>query len=704
MDVLSYKGFIHMNTQVKFISAIISTILYSQASYAQTAPEDSVETMTVVGYQQHYKIDQAHAAMRSDVSLLETPQMVTVIPSEVLEDQLAVTLGDALRNDASVSLGRVTSDRERFSLRGFSLEENTNILKDGHQHFAKYRMPMALIDNVEVLKGPSSLLYGQSTPGGIVNLVTKKPSSENSVKFAVKGDDHGSFRNSIDATGSLNDNKTIRYRAIVEQQNNNSWREYQDGSNLESESVVGSLVTEFDVTDALTVALHYDKLDDVSGQDSGALVDDNGNVIGGDSTIWDMPWTKIDAQSENYGIDVTYQVNSYWQVATGYNNQHNERERWESKPQTSDYNPVDGSYENKPYNKLEDWQQQSFYFDLMGSVTTGSISHELLIGGNYLAHEYTSLKIKGDKFDGNINDGTIIEQPTLDYGSADAKSESEDYKYYGVYVQDLVTLNDQWQVLAGVRYDRQDKTDANNNAVLPKFGIIYHPQDNASIYANYSESFEPLGSVLEDGPSGNNGMELDPVKGKMYELGTKWEVMDNKLAINAAIFDITRSNIVLTEDASDGDITTQGGEQHHQGAELSAIGKVSSNLSLITSVMYLDAKYAKHNELEGNRPEDVPEWTASIWSKYAFTEQLSVNLGAYYEGERYGDAKNEFLKDSYIRIDTGINYQTSVAGNELQLRLNVDNLFDTDYLAGGENGEVNVGEPRTFKFGVSYTL
>jgi len=702
MDVLSYKGFTHMNTQVKFISAIISTILYSQASYAQTAPEDSVETMTVVGYQQHYKIDQAHAAMRSDVSLLETPQMVTVIPSEVLEDQLAVTLGDALRNDASVSLGRVTSDRERFSLRGFSLEENTNILKDGHQHFAKYRMPMALIDNVEVLKGPSSLLYGQSTPGGIVNLVTKKPSSENSVKFAVKGDDHGSFRNSIDATGSLNDSKTIRYRAIVEQQNNNSWREYQDGSNLESESVVGSLMTEFDVTDALTIALHYDKLDDVSGQDSGALVDDNGNVIGGDSTIWDMPWTKIDAQSENYGVDVTYQINSYWQVATGYNNQHNERERWESKPQTSDYDPSgDGSYKNKPYNKLEDWQQQSFYFDLMGSVTTGGISHELLMGGNYLAHEYTSLKVKGDKFDGNINDGTIIEQPVLDYADGDA--ESEDYKYYGVYVQDLMTLNDQWQVLAGVRYDRQDKTDANNNAVLPKFGIIYHPQDNASIYANYSESFEPQGRVLDD-EDGNFNTELDPIKGEMYELGTKWEVLDNKLGINVAIFDITRSNILLNEGSKDDPITTQGGEQHHQGAELSAIGKVNSDLSLITSVMYLDAKYAEHNEYAGNRPEDVPEWTASIWSKYAFTEQLSVNLGAYYEGERYGDAKNEFLKDSYIRIDTGINYQTSVAGNELQLRLNVDNLFDTDYLAGGENGEVNVGEPRTFKFGVSYTL
>ncbi|MBL1418738.1 MAG: TonB-dependent siderophore receptor [Moritella sp.] len=707
MDVLSYKGFIYMNTQVKFISAVISTILYSQASLAQAVPADSTETMIVVGYQQHYKIDQAHAAMRSDVSLLETPQMVTVIPSEVLEDQLAVTLGDALRNDASVSLGRVTSDRERFSLRGFSLEENTNILKDGHQHFAKYRMPMALIDNVEVLKGPSSLLYGQSAPGGIVNLVTKKPSNESSVKFAVKGDDHGSFRNSIDATGSLNDNKTIRYRAIIEQQNNNSWREYQDGSNLESESVVGSLVTEFDVTDALTIALHYDKLDDVSGQDSGALVDDNGNVIGGDSTIWDMPWTKIDAQSENYGVDVTYQVNSYWQVATGYNNQHNERERWESKPQTGKYDPLDGSYGNKPYNKLEDWQQQSFYFDLMGSVTTGSINHELLVGGNYLAHEYTSLKVKDkEKLDGNINDGTIIEQPVLDYADPKAESKSEDYKYYGVYVQDLVTLNDQWQVLAGVRYDRQDKTDANNNAILPKFGVIYHPQDNASIYANYSESFEPLGRVLDDGPSGNNGMELDPVKGKMYELGTKWQVMDNKLAINAAIFDITRSNIKLTKDADDGDgdVTTQGGEQHHQGVELSAIGKVSSNLSLITSVMYLDAKYAKHNELEGNRPEDVPEWTASIWSKYVFTEQLSVNLGAYYEGERYGDEDNKFLKDSYIRIDTGINYQTSVAGNALQLRLNIDNLFDTDYLAGGENGEVNVGEPRTFKFGISYTL
>ncbi|MGR6782592.1 TonB-dependent receptor [Moritella viscosa] len=334
-------------------------------------------------------------------------------------------------------------------------------------------------------------------------------------------------------------------------------------------------------------------------------------------------------------------------------------------------------------------------------MTTGSINHELLVGSNYLEHEYTSLKVKGDKFNGNINDGTIIEPPVLDYADGDAKS--EDYKYYGVYFQDLITLNDQWQLLAGVRYDRQDKTDANNNAVLPKFGIIYHPQENASIYANYSESFEPQGRVL-DSDDANDNMELDPIKGQMYEIGTKWEIWDNKLGLNAAIFDITRSNILLNEGTKDNPITTQGGEQHHQGAELSAIGKVSSDLSLITSVMYLDAKYAEHNELAGNRPEDVPEWTASIWSKYVFTEQLSVNLGAYYEGERYGDAKNEFLKESYIRIDSGINYQTSVAGNELQLRLNVDNLFDTNYLGGGENGEVNVGEPRTFKFGVSYTL
>ncbi|MCL1049887.1 TonB-dependent siderophore receptor [Shewanella abyssi] len=690
-----------MNTKVKLITALIAGILHSGAAIATTVDDANIEVITVMGHQLHYKTDQAHGAMRSDVSLLDTPQSVVVIPKEIMDDQLVRTLGDALKNDASISIGRVTTDRERFSLRGFSLDESTNLLKDGHQHFSKYRLPMALVENVEVLKGPSSLLYGQSTPGGLVNLVTKKPTYDSFLTLGVKGDENGSIRGSLDAGGSLNEAQTIRYRAVLEKEQNKNWREYQDGSAQESDFLVGSLMTDFDLSDDLTLSLHYDKSDELAGQDSGALVDDNGDIVGGNEMIWDMPWTKIDAQSENYGADLIYHLSDDWELAAGYNKQHNERERWESKPQTGSYDPDTGNYENKPYNKLEDWQQQAFYFDFVGSIELAGMQHDILVGGNYVDHQYTSLKVKGDKFDANINTGITVPQPDLDY--ADGKASSEDYQYYGVFAQDLISLNDEWQVLLGVRYDQQDKDDADSNSVLPKFGVIYHPVDNASIYANYSESFEPQGSVLDD-EDGNYGLELDPIKGKMLELGTKWELLSGKIRLNAAVFNIERENILVNTGTSDNPITTQGGVQRHTGFEFGGMGQINDDLSLITSFMYLDAEYTSHDEYQGNRPEDVPEWTASIWAKYSLTDRMAVNLGAFYEGERFGDAANTFEKEAYTRIDTGISYAIPVAGQDLQLRVNIENLFDTDYLGGGENGEVNVGKPRTVKFGVSYTF
>lgn len=690
-----------MNTQVKLITIMIASVLHSNAANATTVDDTNIEVITVMGHQQHYKIDQAHGAMRSDVSILDTPQSVVVIPKEIMDDQLVRTLADALKNDASISIGRVTTDRERFRLRGFSLDESTNLLKDGHQHFSKYRLPMALVENVEVLKGPSSLLYGQSTPGGLVNLVTKKPTYDSFLTLDVKGDENGSIRGLLDAGGSLNDEQTIRYRAVLEKEQNKNWREYQDGSAQESDFLVGSLMTDFDIGDNLTLSLHYDKSDELAGQDSGSLVDDNGDVIGGDEMIWDMPWTKVDAQSQNYGADMSYQLSDDWELAAGYNKQHNERERWESKPQTGSYDPNTGGYKNKPYNKLEDWQQHTFYFDIVGSIELAGMQHDILVGGNYVDHQYRSQKVKGEMADGNINTGVTIPQPDLDY--ADAKASSEAYQYYGVFAQDLISLNEQWQVLVGVRYDKQDKDNADSNSVLPKFGLIYHPVDNASIYANYSESFEPQGSVLDD-DDGNYGLELNPITGKMIEFGTKWELLSGKVRLNAAVFNIERENILINTGTPDDPITSQGGVQRHRGFELGAMGEINDDLSLITSLMYLDAEYTSHDEYRGNRPEDVPEWTASIWAKYSLTDRMAVNLGAFYEGERFGDAKNTFEKDAYTRIDTGISYAMPLGAQDLQLRVNIENLFDTDYLGGGENGEVNVGKPRTLKFGVSYTF
>jgi len=267
----------------------------------------------------------------------------------------------------------------------------------------------------------------------------------------------------------------------------------------------------------------------------------------------------------------------------------------------------------------------------------------------------------------------------------------------------MVTVNDQWQVLAGLRFDREVNKDYTHNNVLPKLGLIYHPKANGSIYATYSESFEPKDPV-NDLDDINHGNELDPVKGKLYELGSKWELMDNQLFVSGAIFDITQENMVISQETGnpsnlDETETTQAGKQVHRGAEFSAMGYVTEALSLSGSMTYLDAEI--HDEFkperDGNRPADVAEFSASIWSRYSFANNTDVNLGAIYVGERFGDVENTYKKDAYTRFDTGIahtiNYDKDM---DLVLRFNIENLFDTDYLAGGSQSKTIVGEGRNY--------
>jgi len=198
-------------------------------------------------------------------------------------------------------------------------------------------------------------------------------------------------------------------------------------------------------------------------------------------------------------------------------------------------------------------------------------------------------------------------------------------------------------------------------------------------------------------------VERDPVKGKLYEIGSKWELMDNQLLLSGAIFDITQENMSVEQpvtDVIDKDVKTiQIGKQVHRGAEFSATGYVTEAVSLSGSMTYLDATI--HDEfdtsIDGNRPADVAEFSASVWSRYSFANNTDVNLGAIYVGERFGDAANTYKKDAYTRFDTGIahtiNYDKDM---DLVLRFNIENLFDTDYLAGGGQTNTVVGEGRNY--------
>ena len=260
--------------------------------------------------------------------------------------------------------------------------------------------------------------------------------------------------------------------------------------------------------------------------------------------------------------------------------------------------------------------------------------------------------------------------------------------------------------MIGGRYDKQNKEGADNRSLLPKTALLYHPSDNATFYASYSESFEPQRSeTINDDKDLNDGMEIDAMTSVQYEAGVKWQLLDDRLLLTSAIFDITKSDVLVIEDYQ-GEfedietVTSQVGEQRHKGFEMAAQGAVSDKLFVMASVMNLDAVYDKDTNYTGLTPIDAPEWSASLWSRYEVTENLAINAGAFYEGERFADKDNTIVKDAYTRIDVGATYNINVRDTDISLRFNVQNLFDTEYLAGGSYTNVTVGDERSYRLAV----
>ncbi|MGI2189589.1 TonB-dependent receptor [Shewanella oncorhynchi] len=686
------------------IGLAVGSALMAMPVIAEVASDKNIERINVTGRTfNDYKVGSASGAMRGDIDLMDTPQSVNVIPDFVTDEQLATNLAEVLVNDSSVTAGTTRWNRQVFSIRGFELDSGNGYLINGHQQWSHYVQPIETLQQVEVLKGPSSMLYGQSGPGGLVNMVTKKPTYDSMLDLGFDTDGFGSTRAQLDAGGSLNDAQSLRYRGVLVKQDTKYWREYSvNDENQERDRWLGYLNLEFDVSDDVLLSVKYDHTQDKAGIDAGGWLDKQGNVIGERKTVWDAPWAFTDNTVSNLGADLTWQMSDDWKVKVGYNDQQFNRQRFDSAPQYTE-DPFTKGYSIKPFDRYDDWQHKTAFVDFTGEFTLAGMEHQFLIGANYLDYFYQQQIQRGATQ--TVIPGQAVIEPDLDYHNGKKGTPSE-YKYYGFYLQDLMTLNEQWKLLAGVRYDEQKKDGYGENsyAVSPKFGVIYSPMSNGNIYVNYSKSFTPQGAVNNEFDV-NDGLNLKPEYGIQYELGTKWELFDDSLLLTAAVFDITLENITISEKLSAPigdytDITTQGGEQKHRGFEMGAQGQIGDSWFVTSSMMYLDAEYQTGDAREGKTPIDAPEWSANIWTRYEVTDNFAMNFGAIYVGERFADLDNTITKDGYVRFDIGAAYTMDIMGKDVSLRANVRNLFDTDYIDGGQYNMVTIGQDRNFSVAV----
>ncbi|WP_138501638.1 TonB-dependent receptor [Nostoc sp. PA-18-2419] len=674
----------------------------------QTQPKPSTSDepieLVVTGEQDTYQATDGSTATKTDTPLRDIPQSIQVIPTQVLQDQQARNLAEAVRNVPGVAQGDNSPTRGSFEIpliRGFDSRGDIqrNGLRDTTYEFQGF--DTAGLERVEVLKGPASVLYGQGSLGGVINYVTKQPLSEPYAAVEASAGSFNFYRGAIDLSGPLNPSKTVLYRLNLAGQTTESFLDFYDQQRYFVAPVVS-----WQISDRTKVAFSGEyqvrpqKFGQIGIPAEGSVLPNPNGTIPRDRNISE-PYATIDTSALRFGYDLEHRFSSNWQLRNAFGFSSFQRYKvWvystalEDDERTLDRNYQAGRDDLRSYN-VDTY--------VVGKFATGSIRHQLVTGVNFT------------KFTNDVNN-TFRPIAALDlfdpvYGSqpgpitrrAESFSSSD---ALGIYVQDQVTLADNLKLVLGGRFDtfsEKDEDRLNNteetfsdDAFSPRVGLVYQPIPAISLYANYSRSFTPNTGTAFDGST------FQPERGTSYEVGIKGDI-GNRLSATLAYYDLTRSN-VLTTDPQNPDYSIQTGEQGSKGVELSLAGEILPGWNIITGYAYTDATITKDNDLPvGNLLNNVPKHRFNLWTKYEIQsggfKGFGFGLGLFYVGERQGDLENTFTLPSYFLTEAAIFYKR----DRLRAAVNFKNLFDVDYFDSALNRRnLFYGDPFTVQGTISW--
>jgi iron complex outermembrane receptor protein len=664
-----------------------------------------------------YQPPPTSSVMRSRGLLLETPQTVNVVPAQVLRDQQPRNLDDALANVSGITQANTLgSTQDAVMLRGFGDNRNGSIMQDG-MPVVQGRALNSTAERVEVLKGPSSLLYGIQDPGGVVNIVSKKPQLVQSTSLTVRGSTFGNGKNgsggNLDTTGPIGDSG-LAYRLIVDHEDEDYWRNF--GTHRES-MIAPSLAWYGDTT---KVVFAYEHREFLSPFDRGTAIDPKTNHpldIPATRRL-DEPFNNMEGRSDLYRFEADHELNDDWTAHVGYS--------WNRETYDASQVRIISVNTNGTLTRSMDGTRGALTTDrfatasLEGKVKLGGMQHDLVFGlddeyrkiyrAELIRQSQRSAFSYVDPVYGNDVQGTTV--------SAKDSAQTDLLRSDSLFLQDAIHLTDQWILVGGARYQMYDQyagkgvpfkanTDGNGQKWVPRAGLVYRYTDELSFYGSYTESFKPNSTIapLTDGSvlQGN----LQPEESKAWELGTKLD-MPGRITASAALFDITKRNVLVSETVSGETVYSVAGEVRSRGLELDASGQLSDRWSLIGSYAYTDAEVTKDPALQGKRLQNVAKHTGSLSAVYDVGsllggDDLRVGAGARYVGQREGDAKNSFNLPGYTVADLFASYDTKIEGQKVKFQVNVKNLFDrTYYTSAASRVFVSMGDAR--QVSVSSTL
>ncbi|QEL57816.1 TonB-dependent siderophore receptor [Chromobacterium paludis] len=669
---------------------LLSPLLAAVAHADDVAQLDKV-VVTAVADGMSYQSRQAAVAGRPQ-AVLDTPQAVQSVGPQVLSDLQARSLGDAVRNISGVvESNTLAGIQDSFTRRGFGSRGDGGVLRDGVRS-AWLNNFDATTESVEALKGPASLLYGIQEPGGVINVLSKKPQYSPQGSVELRGSRFGGGGGGFDLTGPLGD-KGLAYRLIGDFDESDYWR----GFGLSRRRMIAPSLAWERGADQLLLAYQY--LAFKTPYDRGTLFVNGQPLSLPRERRLDEAWNNAEGEAQALTLSHARQLSDAWRLATRL--AWNQLRYTDRQARPVAFNAKTGMLSRRADGNRFDNSDWLLSSRLQGSLSLFGQLHQLTLGLEMERQRET----RGDTYRGGNVGGFNVYAPVygaLPYPSQLSAAQSDSRSVIdsqALLLQDNWTLAPRWIASLGARYQHYRQEDGigrpfvvtgrgSGLTLLPQAGLLFKLTPLVSLYGSYSQSFRPN--------VGSDGQSFSPERGESGEAGIKLE--RDGLSASAAAYRMEKSHVLVTENA----VSRAIGKARSQGLEFDASGRLSRKVSIIANYAYTDAKVVEDAPANiGKTLYNVPRRSGSLSLAYdagvdSMDGRWRMGGGARYVGERAGDAANSFLLPAYTVADAFVAWRRKLGEQRLELQLNVKNLFDKTYYrsSSGSALQVRVGDPR----------
>jgi iron complex outermembrane receptor protein len=686
---------------------------FTLAAHAQTSGQ-AVPEVVITG-NKPVATDHASVGGFSDMPLVDTPASVTAIGRQQMQDLSIRSTTEAARYDASVSDAyNAVGYAEQFSIRGFSLNNDTSYRKDGIAIPNDTQIPLENKERIEILKGLSGLQAGVSAPGGVVNYVTKRPTDKPLRSVTVETSERGTLYGAVDLGGRFEDRR-FGYRINAAAAD---LHPYVRGANGEREFFSGAF--DWQVSPDALLQLDFDY------QHKSQLTAPGFQLIRGVQLptgvsakmfLNDQPWARpVDTKSTNLGLRFEYKLAPDWVATVNANKHWFKRDDFTAFPygcstEGEGFYPGycgNGDYDVYDYQSTGErktpWGMQAM---VQGKFATGELRHALTVGASYNErHNAYGDYVYDFVGTSNIWQNRVVPPVAADRVTGPVFERLTD-KERALFAQDIVTIAPQTTLHAGVRYvnfKRDQFVDAslpnaksNDSFVLPSVALVYSPVRGWNVYGALSQGMEPGGVAPMQ--TTNELQGLGPNRSHQVEFGVKGAV-NSELELSAALFQIRRG----LEYTNAANTFVRNGDQTHRGFELAAQGRATPDLSYSVSLTALNTKQQGTGDpsIDGKRVTDVPAFKSVALVEYAVPQVAGLKADAtwQYAGRKAFDPENSVFVPGYHVFGLGGSYAFKLAATSVTVRARVDNLFDRFYwrdVTPELGGYLFPGAPRTYR-------